>query len=121
MKVKRLDAKTLNYVHNHVPPRPYSYALTEMMDGSKATQIVDADDKPIAGFHRAYEHMLECTNAIHAAGIQPADVAVFVKAVRAWKEYKQSKTMLEEVKQNSAFESAIKTAAALLPERKESK
>lgn len=67
------------------------------------------------------DHIVACVNAIHAAGIQPADVAVFVKAVRAWKEYKQSKTMLEEVKRNSAFESAIKTAAALLPERKESK
>lgn len=70
-------------------------------------EIVTSDD-PTDDF----VHMADCVNAIHAAGIRPEDVAVFVEAVRAWDGWDGNDTK----DQRAEREKAMDKATALLPE-----
>lgn len=74
-------------------------------------------------FMEEAEHFVACVNAIHAAGIQPSDVAVFVEAVRSAKLAMQ---MYEEQRATPLIPGSIgarlvdAAAALLLENRKES-
>lgn len=95
-------------------------------------ELVDCNGNMIAcaspqeNHYQLLSHAVACVNAIHAAGIQPGDVAAMVEAVRAW-------AKADDASRNPfcaecyvkpewlVANAALYDAAALLPERKESK
>lgn len=106
-----------------ISERPWTLRTTDhqsLFVESKEGHCFDISDT----FFEEAEHFVACVNAIHAAGIHPQDVAVFVEAVRA---HAIAKSFMDEAveypndKSRGLWRDAVEktdAAAALLPERK---
>lgn len=108
-----------------VSPRPWK------LDYSWGVAIRGPDDNDVVPSCPSCEvheddchYIVACVNAIHAAGIQPADVAAMVEAVRA---HARAKAFMDNAVEYPTVEShglwtdaaeKLDAAASLLPERK---